>query len=116
MRKQSSTNTINEQELKGSCGMAYTLHVIGGRWKAVILHRLLEGKLRYKDLKNSMPGASERMLSLQLRELERDGIVKRTLYPEVPPRVEYELTEQGRSMETLLQLMSKWGEQNRTSE
>ena len=113
MRKENSTNALNERKLTDSCGMAYTLNVIGGRWKPAILHRLLEGKLRYRDLKEKLRDVSERMLTLQLRELEQDGIIQRIVFAEVPPRVEYELTQKGRSLEAMLRLMSKWGEENR---
>jgi DNA-binding HxlR family transcriptional regulator len=109
MRKENSSNAINERKLRGDCGTAYTLSLIGGRWKPSILWRLLDGKLRYSELKKSITGISERVLVLQLRELENDHLVKRVVYPEVPPRVEYELTPLGWSMETLLQQISDWG-------
>lgn len=109
MRKQSSSNAINEKEINDNCGMAYTLGVIGGRWKPNILWRLMKGRLRYSDLKKSIPGVSERMLVAQLRELEKDRVVKRIVYPEVPPRVEYELTSLGLSMRPMLQSISDWG-------
>lgn len=109
MRKENSSNAINERQLRGDCGTAYTLSLIGGRWKPTILWRLLDGKLRYNELKKSISGISERVLVLQLRELENDDLVKRIVYPEVPPRVEYELTPLGWSMEALLQHMSDWG-------
>ncbi|NLR82149.1 winged helix-turn-helix transcriptional regulator [Chitinophaga eiseniae] len=109
MRKENSSNAINERQLRGDCGTAYTLSLIGGRWKPSILWRLLDGKMRYNELKKSISGISERVLVLQLRELENDDLVKRIIYPEVPPRVEYELTPLGWSMEALLQHMSDWG-------
>ena len=109
MRKENSSNAINEKQLRGDCGTAYTLSLIGGRWKPSILWRLLDGKLRYSELKKSITGISERVLVLQLRELENDLLVKRIVYPEVPPRVEYELTPLGWSMEGLLQHISDWG-------
>lgn len=109
MRKENSSNAINERQLRGDCGTAYTLSLIGGRWKPTILWRLLDGKMRYNELKKSISGISERVLVLQLRELENDDLVKRIIYPEVPPRVEYELTPLGWSMEALLQHMSDWG-------
>ncbi|MCW3464632.1 winged helix-turn-helix transcriptional regulator [Chitinophaga nivalis] len=109
MRKENSTNAINERKLRGDCGTAYTLQLIGGRWKPTILWRLLDGKLRYNELKKSISGISERVLVLQLRELEKDNLIKRIIYPEVPPRVEYELTPLGFSMEALLQHIADWG-------
>jgi DNA-binding HxlR family transcriptional regulator len=93
--------------------MAYTLDLIGGRWKPTILWRLLDGKLRYNELKKSIPNVSERILVLQLRELEKDGLVKRLVYAEVPPRVEYELTQDGQSLQPMLQIISDWGDIHR---
>jgi DNA-binding HxlR family transcriptional regulator len=113
MRKTSSSNAINEKEITDNCGMAYTLRVIGGRWKPNILWKLMEGKMRYSDLKKEIPGVSERMLVAQLRELEKDSLVKRIVYPQVPPRVEYELTEVGMSMRPMLTCISDWGEMHK---
>jgi len=109
MRKENSTNAFNEKQINDSCGMAYSLSILGGRWKPAILCRLSHQKMRYSDLKNSIENISERMLIAQLRELESDGIVKRTVYPVVPPRVEYELTELGQTMKPMLRAMSDWG-------
>lgn len=94
--------------------MAYTLNLIGGRWKAGILWALVnDDRLRFSQLRDSLPGISERMLAKQLRELEEDRLVNRITYPEVPPRVEYELTGLGRSMHPILEEMSSWGEMHR---
>lgn len=95
------------------CGVAYTLGLIGGRWKPNIMWRLLRGKCRYNELRRSIEGVSERILITQLRELEADQLVKRIVYPEVPPKVEYELTALGLSMKPLLQSISDWGEDHR---
>jgi DNA-binding HxlR family transcriptional regulator len=89
--------------------MAYSLNIIGGRWKPAILCRLLFGPMRYSELKKSIEGISERMLVAQLRELEKDQIVQRHVYAEVPPRVEYELTALGHSMKPMFEAMSDWG-------
>lgn len=91
------------------CSVEATLSVIGGLWKAVILFHLLDGKRRFGELSRLVPGATQRMLTLQLRELEADGVILRTVFPEVPPRVEYELTEFGRSLEPILLTMRDWG-------
>jgi DNA-binding HxlR family transcriptional regulator len=115
MRKESSTNTFNEKQIIDSCGMAYSLSIIGGRWKPAILCRLSHQKMRYSDLKNSIENISERMLIAQLRELEADHIIKRTVYPVVPPRVEYEMTDLGRTMLPMLRAMSDWGNMHRTA-
>ncbi|HMI03256.1 MAG TPA: winged helix-turn-helix transcriptional regulator [Pedobacter sp.] len=114
MRKESSTNTFNEKQIMDSCGMAYSLSIIGGRWKPAILCRLSHQKMRYSDLKNSIENISERMLIAQLRELEADQIIKRTVYPVVPPRVEYEMTDLGKTMEPMLSAMSDWGNMHRS--
>lgn len=86
-----------------------TLSVIGGRWKPVILCNLLVGRLRFGELCRNMPNATQRMVTLQLRELEADGVIKRHVFAEVPPRVEYELTDFGRSLEPVLSVMREWG-------
>jgi DNA-binding HxlR family transcriptional regulator len=91
------------------CAVEVTLSVIGGLWKPVILFHLLDGKLRFNALCRMVPNATARMVTLQLRELERDGVINRIVYPEVPPRVEYELTELGRSLEPVLLSMRNWG-------
>ncbi|NEQ28138.1 MAG: helix-turn-helix transcriptional regulator [Microcoleus sp. SIO2G3] len=93
-----------------SCSVEATLDVIGGRWKGVILFHLLSGTKRFNELQRLVQGCTQRMLTLQLRELERDGVVQRTVYAEVPPKVEYSLTEFGRSLEPILLLMREWGD------
>lgn len=98
------------------CAVEVTLSVIGGVWKPVLLFHLLDGKLRFNAICRVTPSATARMVTLQLRELEADGIVKRTVFPEVPPKVEYELTELGRSLAPVLLSMRDWGEQLRASD
>ncbi|MBC5636284.1 helix-turn-helix transcriptional regulator [Ornithinibacillus sp. BX22] len=92
------------------CPVEGTLDVIGGKWKGVILFYLLDGEKRFNEFSRLMPGITKRMLSLQLRELEDDGIVHREVYPEMPPKVEYSLTEFGRTLEPIISLMNEWGE------
>ncbi|RAJ05543.1 HxlR family transcriptional regulator [Chitinophaga skermanii] len=111
MRKSNSTYTLNETIINATCGTAVTLALIGGRWKLNILWILLEGKSRFSEIKKKMPLVSERMLALQLKELEKAKIIERTVYPEVPPRVEYELTEIGQSMIPMLRVINAWGAQ-----
>lgn len=115
MRKETSTNALNEKQINDTCGMAYSLSIIGGRWKPAILCRLAYGKMRYSDLKSAIEGISERMLVAQLRELESDLVLRRIVYAVVPPRVEYELTELGTSMRPMLQAMSDWGNMHRNA-
>ena len=109
MRKSTSTNAQNEANMLRNCGMVYALNIIGGRWKPAILFSLLERKMRYNELLKSISGISERMLVAQLRELEEHGMVKRIIYAEVPPRVEYELTEMGLTAGPLVRTISRWG-------
>lgn len=94
---------------KTGCDVEATLSVIGGRWKPILVCHLLDGKKRYGELRRLTPNATERMITLQLKELEADGIVIRHAFAEVPPRVEYELTEYGRSLESILVQMQEWG-------
>lgn len=112
MRKENSSNTKNKKHLEAECGMAYTIAVLSGRWKLSILAFLLKEKLRYSELKKKLPTITERMLALQLKELESDQLISRIAYAEVPPRVEYELTKKGRSLEAILTQLSEWGEEN----
>jgi DNA-binding HxlR family transcriptional regulator len=98
------------------CAVEATLSVIGGVWKPVLVFHLLEGKLRFNALCRVIQTATPRMITLQLRELETDGIVKRTVFPEVPPKVEYELTALGRSLAPVLLSMRDWGERLQESD
>ncbi|OOM79686.1 helix-turn-helix domain-containing protein [Clostridium sp. BL-8] len=91
------------------CPVETTLNIISGKWKGIILYRLLGGKKRFNELKRLIPSVTHRTLTLQLRELERDRILKRTVYAEVPPRVEYELTDLGLSMSPIIKAMYDWG-------
>lgn len=91
------------------CSVARTVELIGGKWKAVILYYLLDGTLRFNELRRKIPGITQRMLTLQLRELEADGLVERTVYPVVPPHVEYTLSPFGRTLEPILITMRDWG-------
>src|SRR5579872_3508816 len=97
------------------CEVATTLEVIGGRWKGVLLFHLMDGAKRFSDLRRRLPSATQRMLTLQLRELERDGVVHRMVYPQVPPKVEYSLTEFGRSLIPVLIAMRDWGRAKRAT-
>ncbi|ANU21881.1 winged helix-turn-helix transcriptional regulator [Planococcus donghaensis] len=104
-------NTINPFLNQYSCPVAGTLDVIGGKWKGVILFHLLEDKKRFNELKRLNSGITQRMLTLQLRELEADGIIHREVYPVIPPKVEYSLTDFGQSLKPIVLLMREWGEE-----
>ncbi|KZE15158.1 winged helix-turn-helix transcriptional regulator [Priestia aryabhattai] len=95
---------------KVGCPVETTLDVIGGKWKGIILYHLIDGKKRFNEFRKLYPAITQRMLTLQLRELEKDGIVHREIYKEIPPKVEYSLTEFGRSLEPIILLMKEWGE------
>lgn len=99
---------INLKEI--NCEKELTLAVIGGKWKLIILWHLgLEGTKRFSELKKQIPNITQKMLTNQLRELEEDQLVQRKVYPEVPPRVEYSMTEYGQSLMPVLKLMYEWG-------
>ena len=93
-----------------TCPIYMTLAAIGGRWKPLIIYRLFQGTKRFSELKRGIAGVTQKMLTQQLRELERSGLVTRKVYPEVPPRVEYSLTITGESLRGVMQAMSAWGE------
>lgn len=94
---------------KSGCAVEVTLSVMGGTWKPIVLFHLLHGTKRFSALARAIPNITQRMLTLQLRELEDAGIVARTVYAEVPPRVDYALTDLGRSLEPVLIAMRDWG-------
>ena len=89
--------------------MAATLELIGGKYKALILWHLADGKLRFSELRKAVSGATAKMLTQQLRELESDDLVHREVFPVIPPKVEYSLTETGRSLMPILVAMRDWG-------
>jgi DNA-binding HxlR family transcriptional regulator len=93
-----------------SCGLDAAVDVVGGKWKALILWALHDGPKRFGELRRSVSGISEKMLIQQLREMEAYGLVHRESYHEVPPRVEYSLTEFGQSLDTALIPLGDWGE------
>ncbi|HEY6409906.1 MAG TPA: helix-turn-helix domain-containing protein [Ktedonobacteraceae bacterium] len=93
------------------CPVEATADIIGGKWKAVILYYLFQGTKRFNELRRLLPEVTQRMLTLQLRELEQDGIVHREIYKEVPPKVEYSLTEFGTSLGPIIVQMLDWGEE-----
>lgn len=91
------------------CPVETSLSVIGGKWKGIILFRLLDGTKRFSALERLIPTITHRTLTLQLRELERDGIVSRKVFPEIPPHVEYTLTPFGQSIRPVIHALQEWG-------
>lgn len=93
------------------CTVEATLNLIGGKWKGVILYRLLIGEvLRFNELRRLLPNITQRMLTNQLRELESDGLIARKVYPEVPPKVEYRLTDYGQTLAPVIHALKAWGD------
>ncbi|SFD43909.1 DNA-binding transcriptional regulator, HxlR family [Bosea sp. CRIB-10] len=105
-----SVRQARRRATRTGCAVEATLSVLGGIWKPVLMFHLLEGRLRFNALCRLTPNATPRMVTIQLRELEADGVVRRIVYPEVPPRVEYELTDFGRTLEPVLISLRDWGE------
>jgi DNA-binding HxlR family transcriptional regulator len=100
----------SRQSCDFGCSVSAAVSVIGGKWKSVILFHLLDGTKRFNELHRMVPGVTQRMLTLQLRELEADNILHRKVYAEVPPRVEYSLTVFGRTLEPILMDLKQWGD------
>jgi DNA-binding HxlR family transcriptional regulator len=94
------------------CAVEATLTLIDGKWKGVVLYHLLEGTLRFNEIRRRLPNVTQRMLTNQLRELESDGLVVRKIYPQVPPKVEYSLSARGRSLEPVITALKAWGDAN----
>jgi DNA-binding HxlR family transcriptional regulator len=94
------------------CGIDAAMDVIGGKWKVLILWALNERPCRFGELRRELPGVTEKVLASHLREMESDGLVHREAYDEVPPRVEYSLTERGKSLNEALEPLGAWGRAN----
>jgi DNA-binding HxlR family transcriptional regulator len=97
------------QERSYSCPVQLAVSVLAGKWKALILWNLRDQTLRYGELRALLPKVTHKMLAQQLRELEADGVIDRTVYPVVPPKVEYALTDKGRELVPVLREMQRWG-------
>lgn len=98
-----------------ACPVETTLTLIGDKWKVLILRDLLPGTKRFGELKKSLSSVSQKVLTAQLRDMENSGLLTRTVYAEVPPRVEYSLTELGQSLSPILDAMKHWGEEYKNS-
>ena len=99
----------SKEDILPDCPVALTVTMIGSKWKLLIMRNLLARPWRFNELQKSIDGISQKALTEALRSMEADGIVSRTVYPEVPPRVEYALTELGESMRPIIKSMENWG-------
>ena len=99
---------LTKEELP-ECPVATTVQLIGSKWKLLILRNLLQRPWRFNELRRSLDGISQKVLTDSLRSMEEDGLITRTVYPEVPPHVEYALSETGESMRPILMAMQSWG-------
>lgn len=111
--KETSVNYENKRNLSKECAEVYAANLIGGQWTLAICCHLTVGKLRFGELKKLIPGITERMLTLQLRKLEENKLITRTVYAEVPPRVEYELTKSGQQLGPILRQLEEWGKKHK---
>lgn len=113
LRKENSTNSINHKIISDCSNLVYAIAIFGGRWKVLILRELEGRKMRFSELKNTMPKVTERILSLQLKELEHHGLISRTVYADVPPKVEYELTPIAIELIPIWDKLNSWGSKHR---
>ena len=98
------------------CAIDVSMHFIGGKWKAVVIWYLRNGKKRFGELKKHIPDITDKMLSIQLKALEEDGLLSRKVYAQVPPKVEYELTGEGMSLLPIVEAIAKWGNEKAAKE
>jgi DNA-binding HxlR family transcriptional regulator len=110
MRKLNSTNQLNETELAAICPMHNVMKVLGGRWKIALLYFIHQSHNRFSSLQKKVPFITTKMLSQQLKELEKDNLITRKIYAEMPPRVEYSLTDTGQALLPVLEDLYRWGE------
>jgi DNA-binding HxlR family transcriptional regulator len=99
----------NTQDIHVNCAVSKTLKIVGSKWTMLLLHNIFDGKKRFGELQRSLPGISPKTLSQRLRELERDGIITKKVFAEVPLHVEYSLTEKGKSLRGVFRSLENWG-------
>lgn len=102
-----------KKQTECSLNVTAALNTIGGKWKMIILWHIKFSSKRYNELRRLIPGISQKMLSQQLRELEKEGLVERRVYPESPPRVEYLMTDYGNTLEPIFHVLNQWGDNHR---
>jgi DNA-binding HxlR family transcriptional regulator len=103
---------VNKTDPVCDCPITASIAIVGGKWKPIIIWILIDGPKRFGELHKIIPGIALKVLSRHLKELEADGIVNRKVYAQVPPKVEYTLTEKGRSLNDVMQLLADWGRKN----
>jgi DNA-binding HxlR family transcriptional regulator len=103
---------LSEEERSELCPVVYAIGQLGGKWKLIVLHHLIEKPMRFGELRRAIPEITQRMLTLTLRELEEDGVVHREVFEVVPPHVEYSLTPLGRELEPVMDSLRNWGRAN----
>lgn len=101
---------IRERAQRYNCPVEATIDIVGGKYKAIIIYHLIDATLRFSELQKEIPQATAKMLSQQLKELEADGIINRVLYPVVPPKTEYSLTDLGKTLIPIIQSLCDWGD------
>lgn len=97
------------QDSHSNCAVSKTLKIVGSKWSMLLIHNIFEGKKRFGELQRALPGISPKTLSQRLKELERDGIISKEVYAEVPLHVEYSLTEKGKSLRGVFRSLENWG-------
>jgi len=105
-------DNISPEEKSQLCPVVYAIGQLGGKWKLIVLHHLVDAPLRFGELRRAIPDITQRMLTLTLRELEEDGIVHREVFQVVPPHVEYSLTELGQQLSPVMESLRVWGQAN----
>lgn len=105
-------HTKENQETSDNCPVAKTLRIMGSKWTFLLIHHLLDGKKRFNELQRLLSGISPKTLSQRLKDLEKEGIISKKVFAEVPPRVEYALTQKGESLKEIFAKMEEWGEKN----
>ncbi|CAM2908384.1 transcriptional regulator [Chryseobacterium flavum] len=111
--KESSTNNENKKNMEHSCSEIYAVNLISGRWILSICYHLKQGKMRFSELKDKIPNITERMLTLQLKKMEQEDLISKTVYAEVPLKVEYELTEIAKKLIPVLDQLETWGKEHK---
>jgi len=103
---------LSEKERSQLCPVVFAINQLGGKWKLIVLHNLVDGPMRFGELRRAIPDITQRMLTLTLRELEEDGIVNRKVFEVVPPHVEYSMTELGEQLAPVMDSLRNWGRAN----